>query len=49
MSHSASKAITQTFLVVDDHEAILEGTVPALKRTYPTAEIFTAQDIQTAQ
>ncbi|MBL1174749.1 DNA-binding response regulator [Pantanalinema sp. GBBB05] len=39
----------QTFLVVDDHEAILEGTVPALKRTYPTAEVLTAQDLQTAQ
>ncbi|MBW4470911.1 MAG: response regulator transcription factor [Stenomitos rutilans HA7619-LM2] len=49
MNRSASGAVTQTFLVVDDHEAILEGTVPALKRTYPTAEIFTAQDIQTAQ
>lgn len=49
MSRSASHTMTQTFLVVDDHEAILEGTVPALKRTYPTAEIFTAQDIQTAQ
>ncbi|MBW4693971.1 MAG: response regulator transcription factor [Lyngbya sp. HA4199-MV5] len=49
MNRNASNAVTQTFLVVDDHEAILEGTVPALKRTYPTAEIFTAQDIQTAQ
>lgn len=49
MNRSASNAVTQTFLVVDDHEAILEGTVPALKRSYPTAEIFTAQDIQTAQ
>jgi DNA-binding NarL/FixJ family response regulator len=39
----------QRFLVVDDHEAILEGTVPALKKHYPTAEILTAQDIQTAQ
>jgi DNA-binding NarL/FixJ family response regulator len=37
------------FLVVDDHEAILEGTVPALKRTYPQATVFTAQDVQTAQ
>lgn len=38
----------QTFLVVDDHEAVLEGTVPALKKAYPTAEIVTAQDINTA-
>ncbi|MBW4582480.1 MAG: response regulator transcription factor [Tildeniella nuda ZEHNDER 1965/U140] len=49
MSRSSSDATTQTFLVVDDHEAILEGTVPALKRAYPTAEILTAQEIQTAQ
>ena len=48
MSRSSPDATTQIFLVVDDHEAILEGTVPALKRTYPTAEIFTAKDIQTA-
>ncbi len=39
----------QRFLVVDDHEAILEGTVPALKRQYPDAEILTAQDRHTAQ
>ncbi len=39
----------QTFLVVDDHETILEGTVPALKKTYPTVEVFTAQDVQSAQ
>jgi DNA-binding NarL/FixJ family response regulator len=37
------------FLVVDDHEAIIEGTVPALKKQYPTAEILTAQDRSTAQ
>ncbi|MBD2078154.1 response regulator transcription factor [Phormidium sp. FACHB-592] len=49
MSQRASTDPTHTFLVIDDHEAILEGTVPALKRAYPTVEIFTAQDIQTAQ
>jgi DNA-binding NarL/FixJ family response regulator len=37
------------FLVVDDHEAILEGTVPALKRSHPEADVLTAQDVQTAQ
>jgi DNA-binding NarL/FixJ family response regulator len=37
------------FLVVDDHEAILEGTIPALKKQYPTVEILTAQDCRTAQ
>jgi DNA-binding NarL/FixJ family response regulator len=38
-----------TFLVVDDHETILEGTVPALKRTYADATVITAQDVKTAQ
>jgi DNA-binding NarL/FixJ family response regulator len=37
------------FLVVDDHEAILEGTVPAIQKQYPEAEIFTAQERQTAE
>ncbi|MGV0027421.1 response regulator transcription factor [Phormidesmis priestleyi] len=49
MSRSTIDSTKQIFLVVDDHEAILEGTVPALKRTYPTAEVLTAQDIQMAQ
>ena len=49
MSQRASIDTAQTFLVIDDHEAILEGTVPALKRAYPAVEIVTAQDIQTAQ
>lgn len=40
--------VKQTFIVVDDHEAILEGTIPALKGKYPEAEILTAQDAQTA-
>lgn len=49
MSDRSSEPVKQTFLAVDDHEAILEGTIPALKRKYPTAEIFTAQDVQTAR
>ena len=49
MSQNTTDLTKQIFLVVDDHEAILEGTVPALKRTYPKAEVFTAQNIQTAQ
>ncbi len=49
MSDRTSEPIKPTFLAVDDHEAILEGTIPALKRKYPTAEIFTAQDVQTAR
>lgn len=49
MSRGGTPIDKPMFLVVDDHEAILEGTVPALQRTYPRAEILTAQDIQTAQ
>ncbi len=49
MSDRVSDQVKQRFLTVDDHEAILEGTIPALKRKYPTAEIFTAQDVQSAQ
>jgi DNA-binding NarL/FixJ family response regulator len=49
MSRSVSEATKLIFLVVDDHEAILEGTVPALKQNYPTAEILTAKDVQTAK
>ncbi len=40
--------VKQTFLVVDDHEAILAGTIPALQGKYPEAKILTAQDAQTA-
>ncbi|MBI4782137.1 MAG: response regulator transcription factor [Oscillatoriophycideae cyanobacterium NC_groundwater_1537_Pr4_S-0.65um_50_18] len=39
----------QRFLVVDDHEAILEGTIPALRAKYPTVEILTAKDRQSAE
>ena len=39
----------QRFLVVDDHEAVLAGTVPPLKAKYPDAEILTAPDRQNAQ
>jgi DNA-binding NarL/FixJ family response regulator len=47
---SLSDSLQQSsFLVVDDHEAILKGTVPALAKQYPTVEILTAQDCQTAQ
>ncbi|MEH1842498.1 MAG: response regulator transcription factor [Nostoc sp.] len=42
------KQTLQKFLVVDDHEAILQGTIPALKEKYPETEILAAQDAQTA-
>jgi DNA-binding NarL/FixJ family response regulator len=31
------------FLVVDDHEVVLNGTIDLLRRKYPEAEIFTAK------
>lgn len=49
MSHASSHLQKQRFLVADDHEAILEGTVPALKQQYPAVEVLTAQDCRTAQ
>lgn len=33
----------QTFLVVDDHEMVLGGTVAALRQHYPNAEVRVAQ------
>lgn len=49
MSRETTDSSKQVFLVIDDHEAILQGTVPALKAAYPSAEVLTAQDIQMAQ
>jgi len=37
------------FLVIDDHEAILAGTVPPLQQRYPNASIATAKDLQSAR
>lgn len=36
-------------LVLDDHEAVLDGTVSSLRRTYADADILTAQTAQQAQ
>lgn len=44
-----SKLSAQQFLVIDDHEAILAGTVPALQQRYPTARITTAKDVHSAE
>jgi DNA-binding NarL/FixJ family response regulator len=49
MSQDPTEANRQTFLVVDDHEAILAGTVPALEAAYPLANVLTAPNIQMAQ
>lgn len=49
MNQFAQSKARQRFLVVDDHETILAGTVPSLQKKYPDAEIFAAQDRQQAQ
>ena len=36
------------FLVVDDHDAILQCFIPLLKKTYPKAQILAARDRQSA-
>lgn len=38
--------IRQQLLVVDDHEAVLNGTVSALEKAYPDADIRVAQTAQ---
>jgi DNA-binding NarL/FixJ family response regulator len=39
----------QVFVVIDDHESVLGGTVAALKQHYPEADILEAQTNQRAQ
>lgn len=47
MSVKLPESATLTFLVVDDHESVLGGTVSALQREYPQASIQTALHAQT--
>lgn len=49
MGQRISEAGVKRFLVIDDHEAILEGTVPALRAKYPEVHISTAQTVQAAE
>lgn len=44
----ASPSESLKFLVVDDHEAVLGGTVMMLEKTYPSAQIRTAATAQAA-
>jgi len=37
-----SKSSRQTFLVVDDHELVLDGTVHAIQKQYPEAHVVVA-------
>lgn len=39
----------QTFLVVDDHESVLGGTIDVLKKQYPTTIMAAAQTLVSAQ
>lgn len=48
MSQPASPSAKLTFLVVDDHESILSGTLSVLHQAYPEAKIMTAQTFQDA-
>jgi DNA-binding NarL/FixJ family response regulator len=43
METEAMNSVQRRFLVIDDHEAILEGTIPALQTKYPMVEILTAK------
>lgn len=43
MTLSSQPSSPLQFLVVDDHESVLQGTVPALQSAYPNATVFTAQ------
>lgn len=43
-----SPPVKQTFLVVDDHESVLSGTLSALKQEYPAAKIILTQTFQDA-
>jgi DNA-binding NarL/FixJ family response regulator len=49
MESAPVSSAMRRFLVIDDHEAILEGTVPALQAKYPMAEILTAKCQQEAE
>lgn len=42
-------SLKQKFLVVDDHELILDGLVSKLLHQYPAAEILTVQTVQDAR
>lgn len=49
MNQKLPELAVQKFLVIDDHELVLGGTLEVLRRQYPDAEILTAQNAQNAQ
>jgi DNA-binding NarL/FixJ family response regulator len=48
MSKELSKPAPK-FMIIDDHELLLDGTVNMIKKHYPTVEIITAQTTEIAQ
>ncbi len=44
-----SELCPKSIVIVDDHEAILEGTLSILQKRYPNAKFFTAQNAQSAK
>lgn len=48
MSQKNETSTTQTFVVLDDHEVILGGTLALLKESYPDVQVVTAQTSQEA-
>ena len=48
MNKAADKQNLLKILIVDDHEAVLRGTVSAIQQQYPEAEIFQAQTVENA-
>ncbi|WP_446391570.1 response regulator transcription factor [Coleofasciculus sp. B1-GNL1-01] len=49
MSLKSPKLVKSKILVVDDHEAVLDGTVNMLTKQYPEADVITAQTARGAQ
>ncbi len=49
MSQNLLRQVKQKFLILDDHELVLGGTIEALRQQYPDAEILTARTAQSAQ
>ncbi|QLE56007.1 response regulator transcription factor [Nostoc sp. TCL26-01] len=48
MKQTVSEPALIKFLVIDDHESVLSGTVEVLKRQYPDAEFVTAVNAENA-
>jgi DNA-binding NarL/FixJ family response regulator len=49
MGQNLVMAKSHQMIVVDDHEAVLKGTVSALQQQFPEAEILTAQTVNEVQ